>query len=228
MKKYFYPEIKPFINEQFDDIENFEIQRQKLENESYVCSLIRNDSIVEFVKYVNQKNFNLSSQVTPSLFETNQFLIDQKPTLIEYAAFFGSIQIFDFLQLNNVALNPCLWEYAIHSNNPDLIHRLERLSVDRLYKNHDDTLYKEAIKCNNNEIAKYIQNEQIFNEAKVLVANAFDSFNIEMIKYLIETRFEIESINIYKNLIEHDFANIVGILVKEGRLDYKTNLEISL
>ena len=68
------------------------------ENDSYICHLIRNDSIEKFVIFVNQTNLNLSSQIKSSIFETNLFLIkNDETTLIEYAAFFGSIQIFQYL-----------------------------------------------------------------------------------------------------------------------------------
>ena len=46
-------------------------------------------------------------------------------TLIEYAAFFGSIQIFKYLVKNGVELYPSLWNFAIHGNNPELISFLE-------------------------------------------------------------------------------------------------------
>ena len=49
----------------------------------------------------------------------------KKPTLIEYAAFNGSIQIFQYLKMNKVELNEELWSYAIHSGNAQIIHLLE-------------------------------------------------------------------------------------------------------
>ena len=39
---------------------DFEEKRQKGENDSYVCSLIRNDSVEEFVTYLNQTNLSFS------------------------------------------------------------------------------------------------------------------------------------------------------------------------
>ena len=49
----------------------------------------------------------------------------KKITLIEYAAFFGSIQIFNYLKLNKISLTPSLWKYAIHGNNAEIIQILE-------------------------------------------------------------------------------------------------------
>lgn len=57
------------------------------ENDSYICSLIRQDLAEEFISYVNRANTSLSCKVQPSFFETNAFLVKRSPTLIEYAAF---------------------------------------------------------------------------------------------------------------------------------------------
>ena len=58
-------------------------------------------------------------------FETNEFLIENQPTLIEYSAFCGPIQIFQYLFTNKSKLNPELWLYAIHGRNTEIIQLLE-------------------------------------------------------------------------------------------------------
>lgn len=50
-------------------------------------------------------NLSLHLKIKKSVFESNSFLLDIEPTLIEYAAFFGSIQIFRYLRYNDVALS---------------------------------------------------------------------------------------------------------------------------
>ncbi|KAK8899074.1 hypothetical protein M9Y10_001373 [Tritrichomonas musculus] len=138
-------------------MDNFEEKRLKGENESYICSLIREDSIIEFVSYVSKTNLNLNSQIKKSFFETNSFLLkNSKTSLIEYASFFGSIQIFQFLKLNNVELTPSLWLYAIHGRNADIIHCLEESHIKPEDKTFKACLI-EAIKCHHNDIAYYIQ-----------------------------------------------------------------------
>ena len=167
---FFYPEIKPFIDsETIEKIEsefssfdpsvhhNFDKKRQIGENDSYICSLIRQDSVEKFISFVNSTNLPLSSKIKRSIFETNSFLQKNEPTLIEYAAFFGSIQIFQFLLLNNVELNPSLWFYAIHSKNAELIHLLEENFIEPENKMYEKC-FEEAIKCHHNEIANYFEN----------------------------------------------------------------------
>ena len=204
--QYFLPEIKQFLNESWisefeykfkgwrlikelkiEIPETFEENRIKGENESYICQLIRNDSIIEFIKYVNQNNYSLKSRIKPSIYETNLFLIKQQifvhknddkfieesenlPTLIEYAAFYGSIKIFQYLKFNEVEITPTVWKFAIHSRSAEMIHLLESNCILMDNKNE---LYKsclfESIKCNHNDIASYIQNN-LFAKEKINIS----------------------------------------------------------
>ena len=59
----------------------------------------------------------------------NSFLINKTPTLIEYSAFFGSIQIFRYLYQNRVEVFSTIWLYAIHGKNPEIIHFLEENNI---------------------------------------------------------------------------------------------------
>lgn len=67
---YFFPELKKFFNEfsvegltkempevYLEDFEKFKEIRKIGENDSYICNLIRNDSIEEFVTHVNKFKF---------------------------------------------------------------------------------------------------------------------------------------------------------------------------
>ena len=67
----------------------------------------------------------LKRSIQRSIFETNQFLFNKTPTLIEYAAFFGSIQIFNYLLLNHVTITPSLYIYVIHGAHPEIIQIIE-------------------------------------------------------------------------------------------------------
>ena len=131
----------------------FDEKRNIGENDSYLCKLIHDDSIDEFITFFNRQSLKSSSKIKPSIFETNSFLLNKrKITLIEYAAFFGSTQIFKYLQLNYAPLDKNIWLYAIHSNNGDLIHMLEELGIKPQY----EECLKESIKCHHNNIANHI------------------------------------------------------------------------
>lgn len=183
---YLYPEFKGilnpisshFIEEKIAEIENYDIYRQMGENESYLCSLIRDDLVEDFIAFVNKTNISLSrTTIKPSALETNSFLIGKELTLIEYAAFFGSINIFQYLQLQEVDLKETLWLFVIHSNSPEMIHLLENNHVEP----SDTTFcecYKEAIKCHHNAIASYIKES--------LMTKVDEEFIIAIEKHIFE------------------------------------------
>ena len=143
--------------------------------------MIQNDSIVDFISFVNQLNLNLSTIIKPSIFETNHFLLKSKEiSLIEYASFYGSMNIIDFLLKNDVELTNSIWPFAIHSNSAELIQLLE----EKLGK-PNATLFeiclKESIRCHHNEIATYFIDNYIdemytkkFYNLNVLFSNFVD------------------------------------------------------
>lgn len=160
---FFYPEIKSFINEENKkkieekivniDEEAFNREREIGENNSYLCTLIRNDSVEEFITYVNKTNLPLNSEIPISIFETNPFLLKhEKTTLIQYSAFCGSNQIFNYLRMSNANLDSSLILFAIHGKNDNIIYFLEE---NHLIESYSKCL-EESIKCHLNDIALYI------------------------------------------------------------------------
>lgn len=118
--------IQAEIEKEFGlDIETFQKYSLRGENESYLCQLIRQDSINDFINYVNTHEIELDSNVNYSNFETNAFLMSNDAKWIEYAAFFGSIQIFKYLLMNNVSIQPILYQFAVHGRNTEIIHLVE-------------------------------------------------------------------------------------------------------
>ena len=185
---------------------------EKGENDSFLCELIRNDSVVEFIAYVNQKNYQLSSKINESIYETNTFLLNKNPTLIEYASFFGSIQIFNYLRMNKVQLTPSLWIYAIHSKHPDLIHILEQNKVEPEDKSYKKCL-EEAIKCHHNAIANYIYDNLLQKQdEKFLFSKAVQYYNFAFIP-------DDKNQEIFKNLCEYDYFNLVDLLLRKNDFD---------
>ena len=165
-------DIKNKFNE---DIESFANKCRIGENDSYICYLIRQDMIEDFVTYYHQSNINLSCQITPSIFESHSFLIDKTPTLIEYATFFGSINIIKFLKFNEVYIDNELWHYAIHSNDPELIHFCEENHILKNDANYVNIL-RESIHCHHNNIYDYVRSYLISQKRDQIYNDVFDSY----------------------------------------------------
>ena len=143
--------------------EEFEKKQMEGENDNYICKLIRTDSIEDFIQYLNEKSILPNSKVYESIFETNPYLLKNGSTLIEYAVFHGSIQIFNYLRHNKVDIKPSLWIYAIHGGNPEIIQFLEENQIQPP-QNSFDVCIKESIKCHHNDIANYFINNFMLTE----------------------------------------------------------------
>lgn len=231
LPQYFYNEIKDHVdkktkeiikqkmtNYDYDVFDSFDEKCRKGENDTYVCSLIRNDSVEDFVSYYNKKRFSLESEIRPSIFETNSYLIGKKVTLIEYAAFFGAVQIFNFLKINGVELPSSLWKTAIHGKNPEMIHVLEDNHVEL-----DDKTYKvyieEAIKCHHNDIATYFL-DNFANQEKE-IENIEDNFDNTVLSYSFHyynidyiSRYYEHSNFLFFYACKYNYANLYNILIK--------------
>ena len=230
---YFFPEIKRFLDEEkrreieeqiLSQGENifdmFECNRQIGENDSYICKLIREDSIKEFCVYVNKNNLSLSIEIPDSIFETNPFLLKKRSSLIEYSAFFGSIQIFQYLLLNGVELTPSLWLYAIHGKNSEIIHLLEENHIKPEDESYFECL-KESIKCHHNDIANYIllnlMQKENFGNGNYFENNqcafGFHYHNYVFIQSSTNFRF------IFYYACLYDYFEIVKLLINTNQID---------
>ncbi|KAK8839688.1 hypothetical protein M9Y10_031392 [Tritrichomonas musculus] len=241
--EFFYNEIKSFlsqkekrnIEQQFTnlfqgDMNVYENNRHIGENETYLCKLIREDLVEDFVKYVNQTNLSLSeTTISTSIFETNLLLLKKEPKLIEYSMFFGSIQIFQYLRLNDVELTSSLWIYAIHSNNPEFIHLLEEYHVKPPNNKYEKCL-KESIKCHHNEISNYfIENYDLhkdfqldFNK-KIQLQDDFDDCNSFSYHYHNYEYFKIDikPQNLFYYSVKYNYLAIVKLLINNKYIKIK-------
>lgn len=226
---FFIPEIKPLLDSRFRVQETFDDQRQQLVNDSHITSLMRADSVEEFIKYLNEQSISPRSTIANSNFETNVFLYSNDPSLIEYAAFYGSIQIVRYLKFNNVELKPSLWLYVIHSKNPELIHFLEENEVKPPNDTYESCL-EEAIKCHHNDIANYIL-DYLLNK-KVVNYDLREDIDNNPINYAFKYHnYEYFPLDFGENnqiyyAVKYDYFTIVDILMKNDYFDLTINIEI--
>ena len=225
--QYFSPEINLFNNSKtMDDdfILEFNEKRKIGENDSLICTLIRNDSIDEFISYLNRNKISLSSKIERSIFETNNFLLKNEPTLIEYAAFYGSIQIIQYLNSNGIELTPSLWIYAMHSKSLKLIKILEDKKIepsDKVFKK----CLEEAIKCHHYKIARYIQDflidkeNNIKNEKDVVyVALRYRNYS------LFPKDFDVNDLILFYYACKYNYIRIADFIMKTNKYNYDMSI----
>ncbi len=219
--KFLYTEVKAFIKDdkKKEEIENhsFEADRQMAENDSIIGKLIRADSVEEFIAYVNKSNINLNLRIPPSIYETNSYLLklEKLPYLIEYAAFFGAIQIFEFMLKSEVELTSSIWNFALHSNNPDLIHLLEEYTLEPESSNYQICL-SHAILFHNNSFARYIVENKLDEQVnldtfcnldEIVIDGIFSSYNLHFFPSDFNNR------TIFYCLIENYYTDILIAIV---------------
>ena len=185
---YLLPKFMNFLNDsqiekiknrypQILDTEKFNQWKFIGENDSYICQLIRNDSVEEFIAFINRNNIPLSSTIESSCYETNINFLINDVSLIEYAAYYGSIQIFQYLKFNNVDLKKSLWDFVIHSNKPEMIHLMEELQIEpeKDYVQY----YIKAVQNHHNNIARYFK-ENFLNSEDIPNAQNLIHFNFSI------------------------------------------------
>ncbi|KAK8882423.1 hypothetical protein M9Y10_045065 [Tritrichomonas musculus] len=243
--EYFQPEIKPLLTKEniekysetsevlkYDDFiemmnkevdEDFYEKRKEGEDDDYLCKLIRFDKIKEFATFVNQTNMSLESEIKYSIFETNQLLIEESDiTLIEYAAFFGSFKIVQYIIEKVEKLNPELWIYAVHCKDARMIHLLEENQI----KLYSQKVLKESIKCHHNDISQYIIDNLIKEED--LQKDIENNYNNNLYQYAVESHnycffpSNMKYKNMFNYLFEFDYPMLAKLYLEEGNIELDT------
>ncbi|KAK8882935.1 hypothetical protein M9Y10_045581 [Tritrichomonas musculus] len=251
--EYFLPEIKGITekddkilkiiqNIKIDDWEKFYKNRKKGENDDILCKIIRKDLIDDFMSFENKINGSL---IKPSIFETNSFLLENKSktSLLEYAAFFGSIKIFKYLYNKSKIINPELYPFIIHGMKEKMIHFLLEKFSSKIYKssleyNFDDEFYEdiiikvpvkniqyykclqESIKCHRDRISYFIQRNFIDENVhpkkiihKTIVSTCFKYYNFLYLPVYI-TNFLY-----FKYACEYGYFTIAQLLLETRKID---------
>lgn len=257
--EYFLPEIKPFLTKEniekygfksqslrnngfVNEVikkeidEDFYEKRRKGENDGYLCELIRSDKIKEFITFVNQTNLSLESYIKESIFETNQFLIDEFNTklnenkginLIEYASFYGSFKIMQFLIKKTEKIDPKLWIYAVHGNNVKMIHFLEEHQIEYDSK----IILKETIKCHHNAISNYIicnlfKEEDLQNDIENNYYDNLYQYALEYGNYYFFPENTLKCKNLFFYSCQFGYSVLVRDFLKEGNIDINATIKI--
>ena len=167
---YFITEIGSYVEEKKETLgitmsenygeankdEMFETKREKGENDTTICELIRDDKIDDFIKHINTKHIKENGYIEESSFETNPLLKKSNVSLIQYSAFFGATNIFKYLSSReSVILDSSIWEYAIHGENLEIVKIIEDKKIE--FHVHNATLLESLIQCHNPDIFNYFK-----------------------------------------------------------------------
>lgn len=117
--------------------------------------------------------------------------------------------------MNGAELDPSIWIYAVHSDNPELIHFLEE-KKNVLDETLFEKVYIESIKCHNNDVANYIKNNYLNdnkNVEKTSIRKALKYFNFAFVCENIEKE------SFLPHLCKYDYYPIVENMMKTQSID---------
>lgn len=188
--------------------EQHSILRSKVLNQEKVALLIRSDDVLSFQKVHSSTNLNLDTKIN-SNYENCEFS-ERNPSLIEYSALFGAVNVFKYLLLNGATLTENLSQFAVTGGNYEIIHILEQNGS----KFNNLSALNKAIKFHRNELVEYI-NESLDVDFSI------ESLRKSLKFYNLSIFFEILNKKKFKSIpeFEKNKENLMSLAVKCGYID---------
>lgn len=161
---------------------NFELYIKRFEQKNY----LETDSIDEFQKTVSDFNY----RIHPSIFGLPPIL-QNMPTLIQCAAFYGSVKIFKYLLLNDAdismkdGVSRTLVHFAVAGGNLEIVHILDQRKLD-----FEGSLHV-AAKFHQYEIFTWlVENRQISIHDGYVLSQAAIKINLKEMLFLFENNVD--------------------------------------
>lgn len=165
-------EIKPFVivkTEDFLAIDGERIQTDEKFNEnqlkkgrspSLIVKYIREDdldSLLTFISSHNESDF-INFVIEKNPFERCEVIVDKKCTILDCAAFFGSIKCFKYLVSNQAVITETTFSYAVMGGSAEIIHLIENTlnNIERTIKNDSIYIFTCSIKYHRSEIFEWL------------------------------------------------------------------------
>lgn len=120
-------------------------------NDSEIATIIRNDDVEQLQIFLSNNNgINIDSTIPFSVFEHIPFLLSE-PHLIQYAAFYGSINCFKYLLLSKASLEMLdlrkrtVMDYAAAGGFPEIVRICQQHDVGGLPLSSAATFYQSEV-----------------------------------------------------------------------------------
>lgn len=192
-------------------LDKFVELRSKGENPNPIALSIRNDNVEQLQTLLSQTNTPFNQKVKYSLFERfifiNEEKIDLAPTLIEYAAFFGSIETFKFLYQNVDTFPEKITEYAVAGGNYEIIHLCEQLKA-----NFTNDILMTSIRFFQSDITSYLEENFGFQKTINEASKSIVYYNLRALIDCEATLREDPNQYNYKGLTVLSLASLNGDL----------------
>lgn len=189
------------LEQKIDEDENEEKKDENNNDCSYsIRKIIQNDDIDSFQNFISQTNENINSNLIKNSNQKSKQYFNsfekQCQKYIEYAALYGSIQIFKYLWMNNAAVTDNLFPVSIYGGNFEIIHLVEsKINNDVNYSQNIDLIMNKAVtaavSCFRHELVSYLcDNYSITFEYNALY-HSLISNNLPDLLFMIEYNFDV-------------------------------------
>ncbi|OHS99867.1 hypothetical protein TRFO_08164 [Tritrichomonas foetus] len=117
-----YPHLKEYLNSIDETLHK--MYRIAGMNEDEVASVIRKDDLETFMTMINEQKINFYYEIPHSQYDHVKFINSshKRPSVLEYSAFFGSVNIFKYIYSHNISLSDTLPRFAVAGANSEIIH----------------------------------------------------------------------------------------------------------
>ena len=211
-----------FFDEFFSTLEELSKEDWKLHiqylkegiNPLEIVKILRNDDLEKLQEISTQNNFDFNQKIKPSLYERYSFINKENVSLIDYCAFFGSIQCFKYLLLNGANVKNTL-KYAIAGGNLEIIHLCEQ--NNSLFKE----VFETAIEFHRNDIFYYFYDKKIIenNDIKKLGIKCIKYNNYEIFSYLEKEGMKIND-EIINQISENGNTFLINDFIQKNQIPY--------
>ena len=169
-------------------------------NHNEINIILKNDDLESLQQFAASQDFDFNQPSKPSIFELSMFC-QTDPTIIQIAAFYGSVNCFKYLFLNGADNTKCddegktTVQFAIAGGKNEIIRILQRENFDFSGAANIATLY------HRNEIFRWIY-DTIVNDVKfvdeghgTLLESSCGSNNLEVFRFCMERGTDVNQKN---------------------------------
>ncbi|OHT12856.1 hypothetical protein TRFO_17108 [Tritrichomonas foetus] len=184
------------------DLEKHCRLRKAAVNEHPIASAIRNDDINSFQNIIAETNRSFNSRIPFSYYELCKYINtkDSMPFLIDYAAFYGSLEIFKFFWVNGTDPSPKLPLFAFAGGNYEIIHLIESNPKMKF----DTTCFQVAIEFHRNDLLQYLEENYNMKHSSDNILRAINFYNIdifvELLPFMME-KIKMKTDFVYDNIL---------------------------
>lgn len=207
------------------DMDEYIELREKGENTSIFTKQIQEDNFEDFNILMEKNGMKINKRIDFQIYDSHDYPLfkNTMPSIFEYAAYNGSLEICKYLTLQNANYESQSWLYAIHGRNAEIIHLLEEHGIECKYS--EAFLY--AIKCHNNNFAEYIHGQSSDDSLLIQgIIECISSYNFLYLKTLLsiiesDDDQKLSKSELIEKFIKCGYSNTVDHIIKTKQNENK-------